>query len=914
MAPFCAFVFAYPAHAQGQDAAELFELTVRPLLSEKCSSCHGELETSDLRVDSRDRLLQGGSRGPTIVAGDPEASLLVQAVRHTHATLKMPPSGKLIQREIQALAAWIKQGAVWPEAPEKAGRLDGTLITQEDRSFWSFQPIKKPVVDTVSPIDQASHIDRLVKASLQKNGLKPNPPAARRALFRRVSFDLIGLPPTPEDVTAFLSDDSPQALAKVVDGLLAAPHFGERWGRYWLDVARYGENDYHGVGIAEYPQAWRYRDWVIGAFNSDMPYDVFVKAQIAADLMPGNNRELLGGLGLFGLGPWYYGISHPPQARADERHERVDMVSRGFLGLTAACARCHDHKYDPISMQDYYGLAGVFASVHYKSYPLVSDEIVQDVERRKKEIEELEKQIKEFLDRQSKELAEIFTRRISDYLVASWKVLRVREVGEEEKACRIDDVARRQKLDRETLERWVKYLEKPQQDHPYLDAWENLLSDRSATEPQVRQVADDYQALMVSIVKEHEEIEEEVRVLLAKLPPKKERELPRLPNGYTSGDSFKIPDIEPRAMARDRYVAWNEILGDGKDAVLRYQDERLERFLQGEWKRHLKSLRAELEKRKEKLPPHYGYLPGLEDWTEPRNAKLNIRGNPFQEGEEVPRGFLRILSEDEPVFFHNGSGRLQLAEAIIAHPLAARVMSNRVWQHLLGNGIVRTPSNFGRTGDRPSNPELLEYLAGRFVDQKWSIKRLIREIVLSDTYRASSAGSKTNEATDPANRLFWRAARSRLDAEALRDATLFVSGRLDPKIGGASQELAPDNYRRTVYVRIQRFRPNETLALFDYPNPSVSNAQRAVTNVPLQRLFFLNSEFILGQSDALAAKLGSAGSDAAMIRKAYRVLFAREATSSDVQVGQEFLRSAGKDAWTQYAQVLLSSNEFAFVD
>ena len=844
------------------EPAEFFETRIRPLLSEKCSSCHGELETSGLRVDSRDRLLRGGSRGPAIVAGDPNASLLIQAVRHSHATLKMPPSGQLSQQEVQSLAAWIQDGAVWPKQPEKAARPGPAVISPEDRSFWSFLPIKKPAVDSALPIDQ------LVRATLQKSGLKPNPPAGKRTLLRRVNFDLIGLPSTPEEVSAFLSDDSPQAFAKVVDGLLASPHFGERWGRYWLDVARYGENDYHGVGIAEYPQAWRYRDWVIGAFNSNMPYDVFVKAQIAADLMPGNNRELLGGLGLFGLGPWYYGISHPPQARADERHERVDMVSRGFLGLTAACARCHDHKYDPISMQDYYGLAGVFASVHYKSYPLVSDEIVKDFERRKKEIEELEKEIKEFLDRQSKELAEIFTRRIADYLVGSWKVLRVSEAGGEEQACRTDNVARQQKLDRETLERWVKYLEKPQEEHPYLDGWQKLPADRSATEPQVRQAADDYQALIDSIVKEHEEIEEEVRVLLAKLPPQKERELPRLPNGYTSGDSFKAPDIEPRAMARDRYVAWKQILGDDKNAVLRYRDENLERFLQGEWKRHLQSLRAELEERKEKLPPHYGYLPGLEDWTEPRNAKLNIRGNPFQEGEEVPRGFLRVLSEDEPLLFHDGSGRLQLAEAIIAHPLAARVMANRVWQHLLGNGIVRTPSNFGRTGNRPSHPELLEYLAWRLKEQKWSIKKLIREIVLSETYQASQRWreGQTRRRIPPIG-FFWRAERSRLDAEALRDATLFVSGRLDPKVGGASQELAPDNYRRTVYARIQRFRPNETLALFDYPNPSVSNAQRVVTNVPLQRLFFLNSDFILGQSDSLAERLGSTGGDAAMIER-----------------------------------------------
>ncbi len=912
MAPFCVLVFLHAAHAQGQDSAQLFERTIRPLLSEKCSSCHGELETSGLRVDSRDRLLRGGSQGPAIVPGDPESSLLVQAVRHSHATLKMPPSGQLSPQEIQSLAAWIQQGAMWPEVPDEAERLDGTVITQEDRAFWSFQPIKKPLVDTASPIDQASPIDRLVKASLQKNGLKPNPPAAKRTLLRRVSFDLIGLPPTPQDVTAFLSDDSPRAFAKVVDGLLASPHFGERWGRYWLDVARYGENDYHGVGIAEYPQAWRYRDWVIEAFNSDMPYDVFVKAQIAADLMQGDNREMLGGLGLFGLGPWYYGISHPPQARADERHERVDMVSRGFLGLTAACARCHDHKYDPISMEDYYGLAGVFASVHYKSYPLASEQVIEEYERQEKEIKDLEKKINGFLERQADDLTRIFIRRTSDYVVASWRVLSAGETDEDEVACKVDEVARRSKLDRKTLERWVKYLDKPHEGHPYLDAWQRLLRDGSATEAEVRQVADDYQALVVSLAEEHEKIQEETRILVARLN-REEKELARLPKGYTSGDSFKYDDVDTKQMARDRYLAWNPVLGRGKP-VLRYQGEEVERFLQGEWKQHLESLRAELKEKKAKLPDHYPFLPGIEDWKQPWNARLNPRGNPFVDGEEVPRRFLAVLSDAEPRPLRNGSGRLQLAEAIVGHPLAARVMANRVWQHLFGSGVVRTPSNFGRTGARPSNPELLEYLAWRLVDRNWSIKTLIREIVFSKTYQARSDRSKANETADPDNRFFWRANRRRLDIEAMRDATLFVSGRLDPKQGGASAELSADNQRRTVYGRVQRFRPDETLSLFDFPNPSASSARRVVTNVPLQRLFFLNSDFILNQSEALAARVRTGESDAKSIKEAHRLLYAREGSASDVQDGLDFLASAGEDGWTQYAQVLLSSNEFAFVD
>ena len=895
------------AQAESSAQEEFFETRIRPLLAEHCQSCHGDLATSGLRVDSRDALLKGGSRGPSILPGKPESSLLLQAVSHSHPKLKMPPSGRLGQHAVDDLTTWVRAGAVWPRETKQGGPAGAKGISEEDRSFWSFQPLREPAAGADSPIDE------LVRASLQENGLTPNPPADRRTLLRRISFDLIGLPPTPEEVSEFLADDSPQAFSTVVDRLLSSPHFGERWGRYWLDIARYGENDFHGVGIAEYPQAWRYRDWVIEAFNSDMPYDVFVKAQVAADLMPGDNQKLLGGLGLFGLGPWYYGISHPPQARADERDERVDMVSRGLLGLTVACARCHDHKYDPISMQDYYGLAGVFASVHYRSYPLASEQTIQDYKRQEKEIKDLEKEVADFLKRQGEDLTRIFTRRTADYVIASWRVLSSGETDEEEVACKVDEVARRRKLDRKTLERWVKYLGEPHEEHPYLDAWQRLLQDESATEEEVRQAAEGYQALIVSLAEEREKIEEQTRTLVARLD-KKKRERTKLPNDYISGDSFKFNDVDTTPMARDRYLAWKPVLGEGSDAVLRYQGEELERFLQGEWKQHLQSLRAELEEKKEKLPPHYPYLPGIEDWQEPRNAKLNPRGNPFQEGEEIPRRFPAVLSRGEPIPFRNGSGRLELAEAIVKQPLAARVMANRVWQHLFGRGIVRTASNFGRTGAKPSNPKLLEYLAWRLVHQQWSIKKLIREIALSETYQASSGRSKLNGAKDPDNRFFRRANRRRLDIEALRDAMLFVAARLDPNPGGESKALSAENRRRTVYARVERFRPDETLALFDFPNPSASSAQRVVTNVPLQRLFFLNSDFVLQQSEALAARVRSAGSDTDRIREAYRLSYAREAADSDVRDGLDFLAAAGGDGWTQYAQVLLGSNEFAFID
>jgi Protein of unknown function (DUF1553)/Protein of unknown function (DUF1549)/Planctomycete cytochrome C len=898
------------------ERAEFFETRIRPVLAENCYSCHTQLRTSGLRVDSRQSLLKGGNSGPAILPGNPDESLLIRAVRHTHDRLKMPPAGKLSPQQIEDLAAWVQSGAYWPEKSEVPQKTDKFVITPERRAFWSFQPLQVPKLPkTGSPVDY------LVRKKLDEVGLKPNPPADRRSLLRRLSFDLLGLPPSPEEVETFVSDTSPKTLARTVDRLLESPHFGERWGRFWLDVARYGENDYSGTEVRDYPQAWRYRDWVIGAFNADMPYDLFVKAQIAADLLPGDNTKLLGGLGLFGLGPWYYSISHPPQARADERHERVDMVSRGFLGLTAACARCHDHKYDPISMEDYYGLAGVFANVHYKSYSLVPAEEVDRFQRQEKKVKDLEKMIEGFLKRQSDELGEILAHQTSLYMQASWKVLGTSPSSEETRSAQIRVEAESRGLDAETLTRWAAFLDRRQEEHPFLEPWFRLRKESNASESEIRKVSDDYQELILSIIVEKKAIEEEMRLFLAKLPPPEERERTRLPGGFVSGDGFEVSrtlkgtDIEPKSLSRDRYVAWKQLLGDDEKAIFRYQGNKLERFLQGEWKKHLETLRGELERLKSNLPSPYPYLPGIEEWEHPENTKLNIRGNPFQEGHEVPRRFLAVLSDSQPKPFQKGSGRLELAEEIVAHPLTARVMANRVWQHLLGSGTVRTPDNFGKTGDRPSNPELLEYLAWRLVDQKWSVKQLIREIVLSQTYQASSDDSKVNTSIDPSNRFFWRVNRRRLDAEAIRDSILSVSGQLEDKLGGASQELTPGNRRRTVYLKVGRFKLDETLALFDVPSPSVSNSQRGVTNVPLQRLFFLNSEFVLNESEALVKRLRTTSpDDLAMISKAYHLLFSREPSPSEVKMARAFLETGGTDAWTLYAQALLSSNEFVYVD
>src|SRR5437867_2295173 len=414
--------------APQNDPLEFFETRIRPVLANNCFACHTSSQMGGLQLDSRENLLKGGKSGPAIVPGKPEQSLLIRAVNQTDERLKMPLGGRLKDQEIADLTAWVKIGAPWPvlgKAPQPATKAMAYVIRPEQRAFWSFQPIHTPALPEVKDTSWVkSSIDRFILARLETQRLKPVEAADKRTLIRRANFDLTGLPPTPEEVEAFLNDSSPDAFAKVVDRLLASPHYGERWGRYWLDVARYGEDDGRGLSQESYPNAFRYRDWVIQAFNEDMPYDLFVKAQIAGDLLERKDRDkFLPGLGFFGLGPWYYDITVPLQARADERHDRVDVLTRGFLGLTVACARCHDHKFDPISTKDYYALAGVFASSQYREYPLAPESVVNAYHLHQKKIKEQEVAIKQFMQTEGSQLGEILARRISIYMVAAWKVL-----------------------------------------------------------------------------------------------------------------------------------------------------------------------------------------------------------------------------------------------------------------------------------------------------------------------------------------------------------------------------------------------------------------------------------------------------------------------------------------------------------
>ncbi|MEX2172999.1 MAG: PSD1 and planctomycete cytochrome C domain-containing protein [Pirellulaceae bacterium] len=701
---------------------EFFEKQIRPLLANHCHECHGpDKQEGKLRLDSRAGALAGGEYGPAVVAGKPDESWLVKAIRYDHDDVQMPPKAKLPVEKIEALTAWIKLGAPWPET---AGSVRPAVaeemfeISAEDRAYWAFQPVgQSPLPEVRDAAWAQSPVDRFVLARLEAHDLPPAPPAERRTLLRRIHFDLVGLPPTPDEMEAFLADDSPDATARAVDRLLASPHYGERWGRHWLDVARYGEDQAHTFEARKYPDGFRYRDWVIGALNRDLPYDQFVQQQIAGDLLDGPDRaERLAAVGFLSLGPVYYG-----RAVADEIDDRIDTVTRGVLGLTVACARCHDHKFDPVGTADYYALAGVFASTQYKEYVLT-------------------------------------------------------EAGE------VDDS--------------IDYL-----------------------------------------------------------PTDKRK---------------------------------------GKD--------------------------------KDKEQPVRPVIHSLQESDKPADMRIHLRGNADNLGDEVPRRFLAILSSEPPPPFTQGSGRLELSQALIdpENPLTARVLVNRVWAQHFGVGIVPTPSNFGALGQPPSHPELLDWLASRFMAQGWSLKTLHRRLMLTAVYQQSSGQHRANAAKDPDNRWLWRMHRRRLEVEPWRDAMLAAAGNLAPQIGGPSEDLsAPANRRRTLYGEVSRHNLHPVLRLFDFPDPNLTSDRRAATIVPLQQLYVLNSEFLALQADGLAERaLAASADDEARIRHAYELAFGRWPNEREVQLGREFLATANNDTsdedqqavWQQYAHALLGSNEFAFID
>lgn len=844
------------AAAQSGTPDESFELHIRPVLAEKCYGCHTDAKSGGLQLDSREHMLAGGKSGPAIRPGDPDNSLLVQAIRQIHPRLKMPPGGKLRDTEIESIANWIKAGAIWPAGPVKSPPY---LITSEQRNFWAFRPLASAPAPKVK--DQKwvhNDIDRFILAKLEEKGLAPVRQADRRTLIRRATLDLTGLPPTPADVDAFVRDKSTDAFVKVVDRLLASPRYGERWGRYWLDVARYSDDKLNSTQDEPYTNSFRYRDWVIAAFNADMPYNQFVKAQIAGDQM-GDPKKYEAGLGFFALSP-------------EQQDDRVDATTRGFLGLTVACAQCHNHKFDPIPQSDYYSLLGVFANTSLAEYPLAPKDQVETFKAAKKKVDDKQKEIDDFLKQQADSLGEILAAHTASYLMAA--------AGEPASG----------KLDPETVDRWKKYLASPDKDYPYLKTW---LAAKTTEDR--RRAAEEFQTLVITVIAEKKTVDDKNHITLGLNPNRND-----------------LSQANLVSLDRNKFVLWEDLFA--AKGVLHFADGKIDRFLAGTWKDHLDTLHGELAALKKELPPEYPYLQTIEDKPKLAEQKVWIRGDRNNPGEPAPPHFVSILSEGEPKRFTTGAGRLDLADSIVdpKNPLTPRVIVNRVWQHHFGQGIVRTPGNFGAQGDRPVEPELLDYLAADFVKNGWSLKQLHRTIMLSAAYQSSAESNEKSLAVDPENRLLWRYNRQRLDAEALRDDLLFVSGNLDLQQGGPAAHLGNENRRRTVYGFVSRRKMDSDFALFDFPNPNNTSEQRISTNVPLQRLYFMNNDWVIAQARSVAEKL--TGDDAKRIDGIYRLLFQREPTPQEKKMALDFLSGADKNGWAEYAQVLLTSNEFQFVD
>jgi hypothetical protein len=763
-----------PCQAAGRaptaDEERFFETRIRPLLAEHCFTCHGpKRQRSGLRLDSGDAVREGGSSGAAIVPGRPEQSLVIRAVRHAEGVEKMPPKGKLDDRQIADLVRWVKAGAPYPKmVPVENGT---------PAEHWAFQPLADTPVPAVRDIAWArGNIDRFILAGLEARKLRPAPPADRRTLIRRVTFDLTGLPPTPGESDSFFADQRPDAYERLVDRLLASPAYGERWGRHWLDVARYADSNGLDENVA-HGNAWRYRDWVVAAFNRDQPYDEFVMEQVAGDLFPAADEATRHGrlvaTGFLALGPKVLAEVDERKMELDIIDEQVDTVGKAFLGLTLGCARCHDHKFDPVSQEDYYGLAGIFLST--------------------KTMESFKK-------------------------VARW----------------------------------------------------------------------------------HE-------------------------------NSLAGPDDLRRKGEHDALVARQKAALTAKGAKPSAE---------------LKPLRDELT-RLEKAAPDLPAAMGVAE-AKVTDAPLLRRGNHLRPGKAVPRRFpVALAGERQAPLPAAGSGRLQLGRWLADrdNPLTARVMVNRLWRWHFGQGLVRSVDNFGLLGEKPTHPDLLDFLARRFVASGWSVKAMDRLIVLSATYRMASTHDARAAAIDPDNRLWWRMNVRRLEAEAIRDSLLAVSGGLDRSMGGSllhvanrgylfdhtsRDQTAYDSPRRSLYLPVIRNNLYDVFGLFDATDATVGSGDRATTTVATQALFWMNSELARQAAERLAAGLLARGDldDAGRVGLLYRTAYGRSPSAGEVGRAraavagfEAALRSreaeAGKrrmEAWARLCQAVVAANEFVYVN
>ena len=908
------FTGALRAGTPDPAGVEFFENQVRPLLADACYKCHSqqaEKLKGKLYVDSKAGIDKGGESGKLIVPGKPDESLLIQAVRWANEDVQMPPKKKLPDAQIKVLEQWVAMGAPYPET---AGGTKPITIDSmaEARRFWSFQPPKDHQPPAV--MDEAwprSKIDRFVLAKLESKGLKPSPEADRRTLIRRATLDLHGLPPTSEEVEAFVNDQSSSAWEKVLDRLLASPRYGERWGRHWLDVARYA--DTKGYVFQEerrYAYSYTYRDWVISALNADLPYDQFLIYQIAADRLVGSASadpttgvEHLAAMGFLTLGRRF--LNNQP----DIIDDRLDVLTRGTMGLTVACARCHDHKYDPIPIKDYYSLYGVFASsTEPKEGPIIGgpqNPALRDAYE--KELASRQAEVTKYLEKRHAEInKQIKTaEQISAYLLAADEAEGLS--GRRE----LSGLAQKKNLRSGLIQRFKEQLARSKsQSEPVFAAWHEF-----AAVPEKEFAAKAADVAKGLSRKVNPLIE---KAVFADKPPATLKE---------------VADRYGQALAKyaDRAEKCEDPFEEqlrqavrGDNAALVITAAEIENIFERDDREKLRALRTKVDA----LSATHAGAPAramvLNDMPNPVEPRIFIRGNANNPGQQVPRQFPEILSPSARHPFKDGSGRLELARLIASsdNPLTARVMVNRVWAWHFGHGIVRTPSDFGTRGERPTHPELLDHLAVRFVRDGWSIKKLHKLIMLSATYRQASNDRPECVAADAENTLLWKFNRQRLSLEAMRDSLLFASGELDASIGGRAVEITkpPFSKRRTVYGFVERQNLPGMFRSFDFASPDQHVPIRYGTTVPQQALFMMNSPFVIEQAKSLAKRTEAATDPATRIERLYQFAYQRRPAPDEQALGLAFVQSnsdssgAALSAWQRYAQALLLANEFVFMD
>ncbi|MEJ6580167.1 MAG: DUF1553 domain-containing protein [Akkermansiaceae bacterium] len=909
-------------------AAELdfFESKIRPVLVANCYECHsvdasnlGKLK-GGLLLDTRDGIRTGGNTGPAVVPGHVSESLLLKALRQED--LEMPPKGKLSDDIIADFTQWIETGAIDPRE-HTATELKNTIIDASDH--WAFKAPEKRHLPTVNNSEWGrSGIDRFILHQLETQKLSPVSPASPRALVRRIYFNLLGLPPTPEQVDGFLkaaAENHDSAVAKLVDSLLDSPHYGERWGRHWLDVARYAEDQAHTFGVKKRENAHQYRDWVIRMFNEDLPFDEFIKFQLAGDLMEGQSEDRFrqfSGLGFLGLGAQYYKNSDKAQAEADELDDTIDTLTRGFMGLTVSCARCHDHKFDPIPTTDYYALAGIFNGRRYTEIPLVAEDVVKAYDGEQQVINELESSHQSALKVMGKELGRQQLSQVSRYLQEGWRMNALKSQGVQ---ISHEDFAEKMGLHPHFARRFQDVLEKSGQGDllkrlPELEGWhqvevnfhENPTLETLKVPEEIIALADQLQLLVNHAEEAFSQIEVEKAEEMAKAQNEEDR----------------LNKVMGK-MEKDQQRLLKNIWYDGHAPFYASENDVHNSFLNQEQKKEADLKKAEFEELRKKATPRYPAAHAIQGGGEA--MQVYIRGNPANKGEWVARGTLELLDDqprptDPELAKKLSYTRLDLAEDIASpkNPLTARVIVNRVWQWHFGKGLVATSSNFGLLGDSPTHPELLDWLTVNFMENGWSIKWLHREILNSATYQLSSERHAGNEKVDADNLSRWRFDRRRLDVEAWRDALLAISGKLDPAMGGPTFDLKTNNTRRTVYASISRHQLDGMLRIFDFPDANVSAASRTETTVPQQQLFVLNSDFIIEQAKSFAKQVTAEHDDLpGQVNFAYRLAFGRLPSEGELKLAEAYLGTEQEkddklSCWEQYCQALLASNELMYLD